>query len=591
MANEHLETRPDPSTRRDLRTKDRDKMLYKIQDNPPIPLAMLFSLQQAVIAIGGTVIIPLIISNVICAGNNIQVRAKMVGTSIFMVGVSTILQVTFGTRLPIIQGSSPNMIAAISAMMTLDKFKCTATVMPNATVNATTTYVEFDDNWALRIREISGCLMLASVLQVIFGLTGFMGFLVRFIGPLTIAPTITLIGFTLMPISADLASSHWGISSLSLLVLIIFSLFLGRMNVPLPGWSKEKGCHMIRFPIFQVIPIILTVAIMWTLCAILTATEVFPEDPVYGFKARTTSTIQAVNDASWFYFPYPGQYGVPSIGVAGFVGTLAAVVASIIESVADYNACAKIAQAPVPPAHAINRGIAMEGLGSIISGAVGACHATTSYSENIGIIGLTKVGSRLVFIMVGVILVIGGCVGKVGTALATIPDPILGGISILTMGLLTAVGLSFIKYADCSSIRNLSILGLAIYGGYMTSRWTGDHPNAIKTGTPEERGISAWRKNTVEVGEDTNRFDGKFDETDLKLYDIPLITGFLNRHTIFRYCPFLPPYVPIRCVGCICCSKKGLENGSVSRERKDEYEIEQSEFETEVTVTSEVTSM
>lgn len=70
---------------------------------------------------------------------------------------------------------------------------------------------------------------------------------------------------------------------------------------------------------------------------------------------------------------------------------LAATLSSIIESIGDYFACAKISNGTPPPPHAVNRGIAMEGFSSIISGLVGAGNATTSYSGNIGAIGITKV--------------------------------------------------------------------------------------------------------------------------------------------------------------------------------------------------------
>ncbi len=49
---------------------------------------------------------------------------------------------------------------------------------------------------------------------------------------------------------------------------------------------------------------------------------------------------------------------------------------------------------PRPPPHAINRGILMEGLASMVSGAVGTGHATTSYSGNIAVLSLTRVGAR-----------------------------------------------------------------------------------------------------------------------------------------------------------------------------------------------------
>lgn len=70
---------------------------------------------------------------------------------------------------------------------------------------------------------------------------------------------------------------------------------------------------------------------------------------------------------------------------------LAATISSIIESVGDYFAAARLSNAEAPPPHAVNRGIATEGFASIISGMVGAGHPTTSYSGNIGAIGITKV--------------------------------------------------------------------------------------------------------------------------------------------------------------------------------------------------------
>ena len=85
------------------------------------------------------------------------------------------------------------------------------------------------------------------------------------------------------------------------------------------------------------------------------------------------------------------QFGRPTFSAAGYVGMLAATLSSIMESIGDYFACARISGAGMPPSHALNRGIAMEGFASIISGMVGAGHATTSYSGNIGVIGITKV--------------------------------------------------------------------------------------------------------------------------------------------------------------------------------------------------------
>ena len=55
-------------------------------------------------------------------------------------------------------------------------------------------------------------------------------------------------------------------------------------------------------------------------------------------------------------FNYLGQWGTPTVSVSAVFGMLAGVLASIVESVGDYYACAKLAGAPPPPVHALNRG-------------------------------------------------------------------------------------------------------------------------------------------------------------------------------------------------------------------------------------------
>ena len=83
------------------------------------------------------------------------------------------------------------------------------------------------------------------------------------------------------------------------------------------------------------------------------------------------------------------------MSIAAVFGMLAAVMASIIESVGDYFACARLSGAPPPPKHAINRGIGIEGIGNLLAGAFGSGSATTSYSTNIAVIGITKVNNFL----------------------------------------------------------------------------------------------------------------------------------------------------------------------------------------------------
>ena len=85
-----------------------------------------------------------------------------------------------------------------------------------------------------------------------------------------------------------------------------------------------------------------------------------------------------------------GQWGTPTVSAAAVIGMIAGVIAGIVESIGDYYACARLSGAPPVPQHAVNRGILTEGLCCMLSGAFGSGAGTTSYSENIGAIGITK---------------------------------------------------------------------------------------------------------------------------------------------------------------------------------------------------------
>lgn len=76
---------------------------------------------------------------------------------------------------------------------------------------------------------------------------------------------------------------------------------------------------------------------------------------------------------------HPVQWGAPTFSLGGVVGVFAGVIVSVIESVGDYYACARLAAVRIPPVDAVNRGIAIEGLGSIISAIFGSGCGLTSY--------------------------------------------------------------------------------------------------------------------------------------------------------------------------------------------------------------------
>ena len=136
----------------------------------------------------------------------------------------------------------------------------------------------------------------------------------------------------------------------------------------------------------------------------------------------------------------------------------------MIESFGDYHACAHMAGGEQPSSQQISRGIGCEGVGCLLTGILGG-FSSTSYSENIGLVGLTRVGSRYVVQWVAVMLVGLGFFGKFGALAAAVPGPVVGGLYCTLFGLISAVGVQQLAKCDLQSNRNLFIAGFSLFMG------------------------------------------------------------------------------------------------------------------------------
>ncbi|KAI4801972.1 hypothetical protein KUCAC02_019836 [Chaenocephalus aceratus] len=467
-------------------------------------------------------------------------------------------------RLPILQGGTFSLVTPAMAMLSLPEWKCPAWTQ-NATLVNTSSPV-FIEVWQTRLTTLQGSIMVASLLQILVGFSGLIGLLMRFIGPLTIAPTVSLIGLSLFDSVGQKAGSHWGISAMTTVLIILFSQYLRRVPVPVPAYSKAKKLHTSKLYIFQIMPILLGIGVSWLVCYLLTIFDVLPSDPTqYGHLARTDVKGDVVNEASWFTLPYPGQWGMPAVSLAGVFGMMAGIICSMAESVGDYYACARLSGAPPPPSHAINRGIGVAGLGSLLAGAFGTGNGTTSFSENVAALGITKVGSRMVILLSGLFMILIGMLGKVGAIFATIPTPVMGGMLLIMFGVIAAAGVSNLQSTDMNSSRNIFIFGFSIMSALVIPNWIMKNPGFLDTGVKEvdqvlqillttnmfvggflgffldntipgtkrERGLLAQDK--VHLGDSSCTLGTE------EVYDLPFgIASCLSSQSWVRYIPFCP---------------------------------------------------
>jgi len=458
--------------------ENKTSLLYNIDDNPPVLETVILGLQHYLTMFGSTVAIPLILAPAFGIIDPVE-KGWLIATMFFVSGITTLLQTAFGNRLPIVQGGTFSFLAPTFAI-------CGMAALANA-------------GWEVRMQHVQGAIIAGSLVEISVGASGIIGRLLRFVGPITIAPTIALIGLALFKFGAPEAGRHWPIGGLTILLIIFFSQYLRQ---------KHRT--------FELYPILLAIAAAWIVSATLTAVGLFPE----GHPSHTS--LDNLKNAPWFRIPYPFQWGFPQFGAAAFIGMLAGYIASMVESIGDYYACARLSGAPTPDKHVINRGITFEGIGCLVAGIFGTGNGTTSYSENIGAIGLTRVGSRRVVQAGAVIMILLGMVSKFGALFTTIPQPIVGGMYCAMFGMIVAVGLSNLQFVDLNSTRNLFILGFSFFMGLSVPEYFAQQPiqfepvwvasilntlgstgmavgaftalaldNTIP-GTDEERGLKAW---------------------------------------------------------------------------------------------------
>uniref|UniRef100_A0A8C8DRC6 Solute carrier family 23 member 2 n=1 Tax=Oryzias sinensis TaxID=183150 RepID=A0A8C8DRC6_9TELE len=553
-------------------------MIYTIEDTPPWYLCVFLGLQHYLTCFSGTIAVPFLLAEAMCVGSDQWATSQLIGTIFFCVGITTLLQTTFGCRLPLFQASAFAFLAPAKAILSLDKWKCNNTGKSKFPVLNGTELFHSEHIWHPRIREIQGAIIVSCLIEVCIGLLGLPGMLLKYIGPLTITPTVALIGLSGFQAAGERAGKHWGIAMLTIFLVLLFSQYARNVHFPLPIYKAKKGWTSYRLQVFKMFPIIMAILVSWLLCFIFTVTDVFPpEKDKYGFYARTDARQGILTVAPWFKVPYPLQWGMPTVTAAGVIGMMSAVVASIIESIGDYYACARLSCAPPPPIHAINRGIFVEGISCVLDGLFGTGNGSTSSSPNIGVLGITKVGSRRVIQYGAAMMLLLGLVGKFSALFASLPDPVLGALFCTLFGMITAVGLSNLQFVDLNSSRNLFVLGFSIFFGLMLPSYLKQNP--LVTGIVEiDQVLNVLLTTAMFVGGSVafildNTIPGSLEERGIRKlkrgsglsaaelegmtsYDLPFGMDFIRRHSIFKHIPISPTFTGYHWGSAGLCGRK-----------------------------------
>ena len=373
---------------------------------PPQTLAVL-GLQHVLVMYAGAVAVPLIIGNAL--GLAADQIGMLISADLFACGIATIIQSLgapfVGVRLPVMMGVTFASVAPMMAMIAAGKAAGTA---PETTLQ----------------------LIYGSVIGAgIFGLLAapLVSRLARLFPPVVTGSVILVIGITLMKIGIDWAAGgqpsspdygspqNLGIAAFVLAVILLLTRFArGFLN------------H---------ISVLLGLVVGAVLCL-----------------AVGKMQLDAVAAAPWLRLVAPFQFGVPRFEAAPIVTMSLVMVVVMIESFGMFMAVGQMVGRPLD-SRTLTRGLRGDALGAIIGGIFNT-FPYTSFSQNVGLVGVTQVRSRYVCVAGGVIMLLLSVSPKLGALVAAVPSAVLGGAGLVMFGMVVASGVKVLGGAQLSENRN-----------------------------------------------------------------------------------------------------------------------------------------
>ena len=378
-------------------------LIYDVNDNPSIGKKFLFGLQHIFAAFSGIVVVPLVISGSL--GFDSKMTTSLISASILAAGIATIIQARgigrVGSRVACIMGTDFTFVSpAISVGSTLG--------MPG----------------------IVGATILGSFFEII--LSFFIKPLMKLFPPLVTGPVVCLIGLTLLPVSIDWAAGGSGALDYGSLLNVSIAMLVMIVTLILNRYGKG---------LVSSASILIGMLVGYLVCIPLGMVDFTP-----------------VAEASWFAMPNILEYGV----VFDWKAVLAFIPAyfvTTIETVGCLKAVGETSQIEMDDKK-IGSGILADGVGSIVGGLVGS-FSNTSFSQNVGLISLTKVASKHVAVMAGILLVCLGLFPKLAGVINGIPQPVLGGVGLVMFGMVAAAGIKTLSRVELTD-RNLLIIATSM---------------------------------------------------------------------------------------------------------------------------------
>ncbi len=171
--------------------------------------------------------------------------------------------------------------------------------------------------------------------------------------------------------------------------------------------------------------------------------------------------FEKVGVAPWFDVVLPFHFGVPTFHPVPIVTMCIVMVVVMIESLGMFLALSEITGKPIDQA-ALTRGLRADGVGTILGGVFNT-FPYTSFSQNVGLVGVTGVRSRWITVAGGVMMLVLGLLPKMAALVEAVPQVVLGGAGLVMFGMVAATGARILTAVNFrASPNNLFVVAVSV---------------------------------------------------------------------------------------------------------------------------------
>ena len=385
------------------------KPVHPVDEILPLPKLFALGLQHVLVMYANAVAVPLIIGGALHLPKDQM--AMLINADLFACGIATLIQTVvfgpFGIRLPIIMGVTAVSISPMLAMA----------AMPG-----------------VGLTGIYGAVLVGGI----FGLcvAPFVKYVLRFFPAVVTGTIITMIGVVLMRVGVNWAGGGAA----------------GRFRCRrVSGGGRARACR--DPPGDQIHPRV--------------SAECRGADRHHGrlsphHRARLDG-FSGIAEEPIVRVVMPLQFGMPQFFLIPSLTMCLVVMIVFIEATGMFLALGAMTGRKVD-ADDVKRGLRADSLGTVI-GAIFNTFPYVSYSQNIGLVGVTGVYSRWVCVAGGVIMLVLGLIPKLAFIVASVPQCVLGGAGFIMFGMVAATGIKILATVDYANQRH-SVLVVAIAIGF-----------------------------------------------------------------------------------------------------------------------------